>query len=159
MWHVPYRSLDELRRRWPDIEAAALRNEPAARKERQDGSRASPEAIIARARAGERRKKRYPVPSHDFPPVGRPLATSIGIVSFGGTTGELADAVTLAAFYPEVHGNDLIWAFWRRPDLDELVSTWPANTAANHWEIRRGWWLPTLEELRPARRVAKARFR
>ena len=34
-WHVPFRSYEELRKRWPVIEAAARRNEPDARKQRR----------------------------------------------------------------------------------------------------------------------------
>jgi len=157
VWYVPYRSVENLRRRWPVIESAALRNESSARKERQVASRGSPEGVITRARAAERRKKRYPVPSDDFPPVGRPVSTLVGIISFEGTTGELAEPETLTAFYPEVSGDELVWATWQRPDLDELVVAWPAKKPPNQSELRRGWWLPTLAELRPARREAKAR--
>jgi hypothetical protein len=157
VWHVPYRSIDDLRRRWPDIEAAAHRNEPAVKKERLKAGRGSSEAVIARARAAERQKKRYPVPPGGLPPLDRPIATSIGIVLFEGTVGELADSEGLRVFYPDVLGEDLVWVAWRRPDLDELVAAWPARTPPSLREIGRGWWVPTIEELRPARREAKAR--
>lgn len=70
----------------------------------------SHEGVITLARPAERRKKRYPVPSDDFPPVGRPASTLVGIISFEGTTGELAEPETLTAFYPEVSGDELVWA-------------------------------------------------
>jgi hypothetical protein len=159
VWHVPYRSIDDLRRRWPDIEAAAHRNEPAVKKERLKAGRGSSEAVIARARAAERQKRRYPIPPGDLPPLDRPIATSIGIVVFEGTVGELADSEGLRVFYPDVLGEDLVWEAWRRPDLDELVAAWPARTPPSLREIGRGWWVPTIEELRPARREAKARRR
>jgi hypothetical protein len=41
-WRVPFRSWEELRRRWPAIEAAALRNEPEERKKRRDAARSRP---------------------------------------------------------------------------------------------------------------------
>jgi hypothetical protein len=34
-WRVPFRSWEDLQRRWPTIEAAARRNEPAVRRKRQ----------------------------------------------------------------------------------------------------------------------------
>jgi hypothetical protein len=82
IWHVPYRSFDELRRHWPAIEAAAGRNEPAARKARREAAKGSREEIVAKARATERRRCRYPIPSIDPPPLNRPTSTLMGIVVF-----------------------------------------------------------------------------
>jgi hypothetical protein len=42
-WRVPFRSFEELRRRWPDIEAATRRAEPEERRKREQNRRASPE--------------------------------------------------------------------------------------------------------------------
>jgi hypothetical protein len=60
-WHVPFRSVEELRRRWPDIEDAARQAEPEERRKREASRRASPQPIprtrgraaTARARADD----------------------------------------------------------------------------------------------------------
>ena len=67
LWAVPYRSLDELRQRWPAIEAAASRNEPDERKARREALKGTEEDDAAKARTSERRRKRYPVPVDDVP--------------------------------------------------------------------------------------------
>jgi hypothetical protein len=159
IWHVPYRSFDELRRHWPAIEAAAGRNEPAARKARREAAKGSREEIVAKARATERRRCRYPIPSIDPPPLNRPTSTLMGIVVFTLTHGEIADPAVHEAFYPGVEGADLVWFNWRRPTLQELVATWPMSSQPSQADRARGWWLPTLDELRPARREATKRER
>ncbi len=68
LWTVPCRSFDELRRRWPAIEAAAQRSEPEARKARREAIRGTEEDETLKARTRERRRKRYPVPADDRPP-------------------------------------------------------------------------------------------
>ncbi|CCM72268.1 hypothetical protein BN406_05986 (plasmid) [Sinorhizobium meliloti Rm41] len=50
LWTVPYRSFDELRRRWPAIEAAAQRSEPEARKARREAIRGTEEDEALKAR-------------------------------------------------------------------------------------------------------------
>jgi hypothetical protein len=108
----------------------------------------------------ERRRKRYPVPADDPPPFDRATATHIGIVFFTGSDGELADRATVSAFYfAAADGEDYGWASWRSSSLEELVTTWPSRTPPEQCELDRGWWLPTLDELRIARRDAKSRRR
>jgi hypothetical protein len=157
LWHVPFRSVDDLRRHWKEIEAAAIRNEPAAKKARQVAAKGSEAAAAAQAKAAEKRKRRYPVPEDDLPPLERPVATGIGIVVMTGTSGEVAEQVDVAIHYPWVNSESLIWATWRRAEFEELVGAWPAKAAPSQWDKRRGWWLPTIDELRPARREAKSR--
>ncbi|WP_438754480.1 hypothetical protein [Pararhizobium sp. O133] len=159
IWHVPFRSFEDLRRRWPTIEAAAMRNEPDARKAHRETARGSEEEKLAKARSAERRKRRHPVPADDPPPFDRPIATSNGIVVFTGTHGEFVEPVIRSTFYPAVASNDLIFADWRRATLEELVATWPARTTTSESEHARGWWFPVLDELRPARREARRRER
>ncbi|MES0217245.1 hypothetical protein NKL07_17970 [Mesorhizobium sp. C280B] len=62
-----------------------------------------------------------------------------------------------AAFYPHVMpaNGDFVWGRWRSATMAELVSTWPARLPAEPTERFRGWWRPTLAELRVARRNAR----
>lgn len=160
LWTVPYRSLDELRRRWPAIEAAAERNEPDVRKARREALKGTEEEEAAKARTSERRRKRYPVPVDDMPPFDRAIGTHAGVVIFTETHGELADPQIVSAFYfqPPPNGEHA-WAAWRPGSLEELVATWPARTPPGEREVARGWWVPDLEELRTARQKARSKRR
>jgi hypothetical protein len=151
IWHVPFRSYDELRRRWQAIEDAARRNEPDERRRRAEERKGTEEEAKSKLRSAERKRRRYPLASDDLPPVGRVVAISYGLVVFTDITGELVEPEAMAEFYPGVTG-DHVWGLWRMPTLDELVSTWPVKTAACE-EVE--WWQPTIEELRPARRTAR----
>ena len=155
-WHVPFRSFEELRRRWPDIESAARRAEPEERRKRVESRRASPEHGDRLAEAAERRRNRYPVPEDALPPLGRVLMTHAGCMVFEAITGELVDSLTAARFYPSVTAGPaaLIWATRRRPTHDELVRAWPARGTPGPAELARGWWQPTIEVLREERRRA-----
>lgn len=160
LWTVPYRSIEELRQRWPDIEAAAERSEPEARRARREAMKGTEEDEASKARTRERRRQRYPVPADDGPPFERAIGTHIGVVFFTGTDGELADKATIDAFYfPAMDGEEYVWASWRSGTLEELVATWPSRVLPEQRELDRGWWIPTLEELRVARRNARSRRR
>ena len=153
-WRVPFRSLEDLRRRWPDIESAARQAEPEERRKREESRRASPEHRDRLAEAAERRRNRYPVPEDALPPLGRVLMTHVGCVVFEAITGELVESRIAARFYPGVTAGaaTLIWASRRRPTLDELVRAWPARMVPCPAELARGWWQPTIEVLREERR-------
>ncbi len=155
-WRVPFRSYEELRRRWPAIEEAARLAEPEERRKRKESRQASSEQGDRRAEAAERRRHRYPVPEDALPPPGRVLMTHAGPVVFEAVTGELVEAAIAARFYPGVVPGPaaLIWAGWRRPSHAELVRTWPARVAPGAAELARGWWQPTIEVLREERRRA-----
>ena len=99
-WRVPFRAFDELRNRWPAIEAAAQRNEPEARKSRAEEARASSEFAEKKALANERRRLRYPVPADALPPMGRPLMSHRGAIVIDDITGELVEAAVATAHYP-----------------------------------------------------------
>ncbi|MGZ2461754.1 hypothetical protein [Rhizobium anhuiense] len=160
LWTVPYRSFEELRQRWPAIEAAAERSEPEARRARREAITGTEEDEASKARTRERRRKRYPVPADDGPPLGRAIGTHVGVIFFTGTDGELADRATIDAFYfPAPNGEEYVWAAWRSGSLEESVTTWPARMPSAPDELNRGWWMPTLGELRIARRDAKSRLR
>ncbi len=161
VWRVPFRSYDELRRRWSGIEEAARRSEPEERKRRQEAAKGSEAQRAARARAAERRRRRYPLPRGDPPPAGRPVATvQYGIVVFVELSGELAEATALAEYYPHADRPvDYVWGRWRAPTLAELIATWPARQEPGPAALFRGWWQPTLAELRIARRYARSRAR
>ena len=77
-WRVPFRSREELQKRRPAIEAAAQRNEPAERKQRQQDRRGTPEQLAAAARAAERQRRRYPVPDEPMPPLEQVVMTHLG---------------------------------------------------------------------------------
>ncbi|MBY5760160.1 hypothetical protein HFO07_26480 [Rhizobium leguminosarum] len=160
LWTVPYRSYDELRRRWPAIETAAERNEPEVRKARREAMKGTEEEEASKARLSERRRHRYPVPADDVPPFERAIGAHAGVVVFTGTDGELADPATVSNFYfPAAQSEEHVWASWRPGSLEELVTTWPARTPPGPEELDRGWWLPTLEELRTARETARSKRR
>lgn len=160
-WVVPYRSYEDLRKRWATIEDAARRNEPEQRKARREAAKGTEADTASRLRTAERRRRRYPVPVDDPPPLGRPVATSTwGIVLFSGSTGELVDIGSLDRLYGDLGvDRDLVWATWKTPSLSELVKTWPARSGPSETERSRGWWQPTKAELVSARRVARSRAR
>ncbi|MEY9559454.1 hypothetical protein ABIA26_001795 [Sinorhizobium fredii] len=161
VWRVPFRSYEELRRRWSSIEAAARRNEPEEKKRRRDAKKGSEVQSAANARSAERRRHRYPLPVDDPPPAGRPVATvEYGIVVFIEFSGEVAETAALAEHYPNASGTvDHVWGRWRAPTLAELVATWPARREPGPYALARGWWQPTLDELRIARRSARSMAR
>ena len=160
-WVVPYRGFEELAKRWPQIEAAARRNEPEARRRRQKDAVATPEFVTAKLRSAERRRRRFPISVDEPPPLRRPVSTAAwGVVVFTGSTGELVDDVEALEHYPHSAGSrNLVWASWRTATLEELVKTWPAKAAPDSAELSRGWWEPTKVELVAARKSARSRER
>ncbi|WP_458093345.1 hypothetical protein [Roseomonas sp. WA12] len=155
-WHVPFRSFEELGKRWPAIEEAARLAEPEERRKREESRKASPEHGESRAEAAERRRKRYPVPEAELPPLDRVVMTHTGCVVFEAVTGELVDPAIATRFYPGVAAGAaaLIWATLRRPSHAELVQAWPARTPSSPADKARGWWQPTIDVLREERRRA-----
>jgi len=161
VWRVPFRSWDDLQKRWPEIEAAAQRNEPGERKKRQEARKGTPGQREDAAGAAERRRRRYPVPDEPLPSLERVVMTHQGAVIVTDITGELADSAIVQRFYPDVssEGVTLVWTTWRKPTHDELVKAWPVHRSADTQERARGWWQPTIEELRIERRKAASRER
>ena len=158
-WHVPFRSVDAVRRRWPEIEAAARRAEPEERRKRRDARKGSTALAEHAAGVRERQRRRYPLPPEPFPPLGRVVMTrGRGAVVFTDITGELVEADTRARFYPDVAPQEpsLVWGEWRRPSLSELIETWPARREPTDDDHARGWWQPTLDELRQERKKARS---
>jgi hypothetical protein len=158
-WHVPFRSLDQLRRRWPAIEAAAQHGEPAERRKRREAEKGSSEWSDRAAQAREKRRRHYPLPPEPLPVTGRVVMTRCyrGVI-FTDITGELVEADIRARFYPDVAPQEqaLIWGEWRRPTLAELIAAWPARQPPTEDERQRGWWRPTLDELREERKRARS---
>ncbi|WP_164831074.1 hypothetical protein [Sinorhizobium medicae] len=150
LWHVPFRSYQDLKDRWPEIEEAARRNEPEERRRRADERKGTEQEAKSKARTTERRRRRYPLNSDDLPPVGRVVTIQYGLVVFEEVTGELVDPEVVGEFY---HGvtDDHVWGIWRKPTFEELVQAWPSKTPPAQGAE---WWQPTIEELRPARRAA-----
>lgn len=156
VWEVPYASYDDLQHRWETIEEAAKHCEPEERRKRAEARKGTEEEAKARRLDLERRKRRLPVPSEDLPPLDRPIATvSYGMVVFTQVTGELVVPEEVAEAY-SLRKQEHVWAIWRSPTLEELVQTWPARVEAAEEERRRGWWQPTIDELRAARRRARS---
>jgi hypothetical protein len=159
VWEVPFASYDELQARWQAIEEAAMRAEPEERRKRAEARKGSDEEAQSRRRTAERRRRRLPVPSDDLPPLERPVGTTAhGVVVVCETSGELVEPDELAALYPQA-SHDHVWCTWRLPTLEELVHTWPSKHPVDAVAKTRGWWQPTMEELREARRAAKTRER
>lgn len=158
VWTVPYRSYEALRRHWSRIEEAARRNEPDERKKRREANRGSEKERAARARATERRRRRYPLDPEILPPFGRPVMTSTyDIIVFVGCDGEPVDPEIIRTFYADVPvSSDTVWGKWRPATLAELVKTWPSRPG----KIDHGIWRqPTIDELRVARKTAASRER
>ncbi len=159
VWRVPFSSYDDLVHHWQVIEAEAQRCEPEERRKRAEARKGSDEEKIARRRAAERKRSRIPLPAADLPPLGRPIATVLyGIIVVGDVTGELVDLAELSDLYPH-SPDERVWGVWRVPSLEELVHTWPSKVEPGEYERQRGWWLPSLEEMRVARQTAQSRER
>ena len=158
VWRVPFRSWEELRRRWPAIEAGAQRSEPEERQKRRRTHKGSSDHKETVARATERRRHRYPVPAEALPPLDHVLMTRLGAVIFTDITGELAEEVIIDRHYPSVSkiGTTLVWGNWRKPSHAVLVKTWPSRWQPDEPDLARGWWQATLEELREERRKARS---
>lgn len=150
IWHVPFRSYEQLRHLWPIIEDAARRNEPEERRRRREerkrlGSEA-PDPVQA-----ERRRRRYPVPGDDLPPLDMPLATiAWGVVVFEDIESVPIQEAVESDLYPHAAGHPgrYVWARWRMPGLQEVYRTKPSREPDDMLlrEIR-GWWMPSREEL------------
>jgi hypothetical protein len=88
----------------------------------------------------------------------RTVMTHQGAVIFTDVTGELVDGAIVQHYYPDVSaiGSTLVWATWRKPTHAELVRAWPARWPPDRGDRARGWWEPTLDELRGERRKARS---
>lgn len=153
VWRVPYRSVAELRRRWPAIETAAQRNAPEAKLARALARVPDP---LARALQGDRRRRRYPVPIDAPPPLGQPVGTLFGLVVFEGSDGECPTAAEVVC-YPFAAGTPdaFVWARLRPPEYRELRSLEPADPG----DTSRGWWPATADQIDTARERLARGFR
>jgi hypothetical protein len=159
-WQVPFRSWEELLKRWPTIEAAAQRHASGERKKRQQARIGSPEHREAVARAAERRRRRYPVPDDPLPPLDRVVMTTAGAVIFTEVTGELADSDTAARFTRRSRRRAFRWCGnLAKPTLKELIKAWPARRQPDLRDRACGWWQLSIDELRAKRRAAASRER
>lgn len=149
IWRVPFRSYEELLGRWPEIEEAARRNEPEARRLRRERRRGTSEPDVKQK---ERRNRRYPMLGEDPPPLGQPVATTAwGIVIFEGIDLQPIADVSVEAPYPHLRAplSRYVWAHWRMPELREIYRARPAREADSPaLRASRGWWLPNQDELR-----------
>lgn len=136
----PFPQFEELRKRWPAIEAAALRSEPEERRRRQDERKAAPDFARVRAAASEKHRRRYPVLADTLPPLDRPLLSHEGAVTFVEITIDVVAPEIARERYPwsSEAAGDLIWALWWRPSHDECMRAWPSSNAADAAERTRG---------------------
>ena len=150
-WAVPWRSFDELKRRWPVIEAEAARAEPGVRAERR-AQTPRPDAMTLRRHA-DRRKFRYPVPGEDLPPAKAAVGTLFGVVLFE----EFGEPLTAseAEPYDFAVARRFVWGSWRTPEFRELrrAATEPAADRS------RGWWVASDAELDHTRDLLGRRIR
>ncbi|SCZ05343.1 hypothetical protein [Microvirga guangxiensis] len=150
IWHVPFRSYERLRLLWPIIEEAARRNEPAERKRRREEQRRLGPEPPNPAQV-ERRRRRYPVPGDDLPPLDTPLATfAWGVVTFEDVESHVIEEALDHSLYPHVKNDPkrYVWARWRMPALQEVYRTKPAREPEDSaLRESRGWWWPSREEL------------
>lgn len=151
IWHVPFRSYEELRRLWPTIEDAARRNEPAEKRKRREERKSEGPEVPNRLQA-ERRRRRYPVPGDDLPPLETPLSTGTwGVVVFEDIESHPIEETLDTGLYPHVRDDPAryVWARWRMPSLQEVYRTRPAREAEDPASREsRGWWVPFRDELR-----------
>jgi hypothetical protein len=157
VWRVPFRSYESLQALWPEIEAAARRNEPQEKRRRRAQQDGADGERLNRLQA-ERRRRRYPVPGDDLPPLGCPLSTlQWGVVVFEEIDAAPAIEAGISELYPQVRQEPFrfVWARWRMPGLQEVYRTRPARDDEDpDLRTNRGWWHPTREELRErARRL------
>jgi hypothetical protein len=157
IWRVPFRSYEALRQLWPEIEEAARRNEPAERKKRREAQKEQPPSQETQALQMERRRRRYPVPGDDLPPLGFPVSTfRWGVVVFEEIDETPITEPPANELYP--HVSDWarhVWARWRLPTLQEIYRTRPSREDPDpEAQASRGWWWASREELRErARKV------
>lgn len=149
-WHVPFRSYEELRLKWPVIEESARRNEPAEKRRRREEQKRVGRAPASPVQA-ERRRRRLPVPGDDLPPLETPLMTvPWGVVVFEEIDDHTIEEALDGAVYPRAAENPEhhVWAHWRMPALQELYRT-RASREAEDLAVResRGWWWPSRDEL------------
>ncbi|WP_114947472.1 hypothetical protein [Microvirga calopogonii] len=151
VWRVPFRSYEELKSRWPEIEEAARRNEPEARRKRREEQKAQASQEANQIHA-ERRRRRYPVPWDDLPPLGFPLATTNwGVVVFEAIDVDPIDEPLAPEPYIHAKGDPsrYVWAHWRMPTLQEIYRTRPVRDEEDPGtRSARGWWWASREELR-----------
>lgn len=160
IWRVPFRSYEDLRRHWPEIEEAARRNEPEARRRRRE-ERAGRDTGKAERLQTERRRRRYPVPGDDLPPLERPVSTfTWGVVVFEDIEPDPVTDTSVQEFYPHLPEQTAgyVWARWRPPWLQEVYRAKPApDGEGGDLRASRGWWPATRDELQEkARRLRQA---
>jgi hypothetical protein len=160
IWRVPFRSYEDLRSRWREIEEAARRNEPEARRRRREERARQGSGRTERFQA-ERRRRRYPVPGDDLPPLEYPVSTfTWGVVVFEDIESEPITDEAVQEFYPHLPSETAgyVWARWRLPWLQEVYRAKPAREGkGGDLQAIRGWWPSTRQDLQErARRLRQA---
>ncbi|KAA2238110.1 hypothetical protein [Salinarimonas soli] len=153
-WRIPFRGFERLRAAWPEIEEAARYAEPEARRQRKAERAADPQEALRQA---ERRKRRYPVPLGDPPPLDRPVATDLfGVVVFEDVGEAIPEDEALSSVFDHAHPRDEVfaWGRWRLPDWREVARVKPSDDPPH-----RGWRLPGAADLDERRRAMRSSAR
>ncbi|HYF56815.1 MAG TPA: hypothetical protein VEA41_21375 [Salinarimonas sp.] len=153
-WRVPFRGYERLREVWPRLEEEARDNEPDARRRRREARRADPREA---QRAAERRRRRYPVPLGDPPPLDRLVVTeAFGVVVFEGIGDAIPEDEPIPDLFAHADPRDEVfaWGRWRAPDWRELARAKPGDGGAH-----RGWRLAGAEDLEERRRTLRGSLR
>lgn len=144
-WRLPFRAYEDLRAVWPVIEAAARRNEPEAKRKRTGNG-------ADRILQAERRRRRCPILRADPPPLGLPVTTEFGIVTFEAVDdGPALAEADLPALDRPYRTEPYVWAWWRSSTWRELAEIVPAERPPPE-ALSRGWWPPTADDLAGRRR-------
>ena len=153
-WRVPFRGFERLRAVWPEIEEAARANEPEARRRRRAEWAADPDEAMRQA---ERRRRRYPVPLGDPPPLDRPVATELfGVVVFEGIGDAIPEDEPIPPVFLHAEPRDEVfaWARWRMPGWREVT-----RAKVSEDPPHRGWRLPGAADIEERRRTMRSQAR
>lgn len=153
-WRVPFRGYERLRAVWRALEEAARLAEPEERRRRREAQRADP---VEAMRLAERRRRRYPVPLGDPPPLDLPVTTDLfGVVVFEAIGEAIPEDEVIPPVFAHAEPRDEVFAYarWRMPDWREIARAKPSDAPA-----RRGWRPPTAADLDERRRAMRSAAR
>jgi hypothetical protein len=108
----------------------------------------------------ERRRRRYPVPGDDLPPLEAPVATlQWGVVVFEDVESNPIGEAAMEDLYPHMRDEPgrFVWARWRVPSLQEVYRARPMREDEDsETKAGRGWWIPNRAELQETARRLRA---
>ena len=108
-------------------------------------------------RQAERRRRRYPVPLGDPPPLDRPVATELfGVVVFEGIGDAIPEDEPIPPVFLHAEPRDEVfaWARWRMPGWREVT-----RAKVSEDPPHRGWRLPGAADIEERRRTMRSQAR